>query len=355
MRSDQAAPVVLFICRSNAGKSQMAEAITRQIAGAAIEAHSAGTHPKRDVNELSAQIVAESGADLSAAVPTDIDPELLRTADRVIILGDEAQIDPVAGMRAPIERWSTVEPSRDGIDGADRMRLIRDDITDRVVSLVMELTGQPPEHAQRYQQVVADLTDRFEGVFTEPEVRAAVRHAHAGLAVSNRVPAYLPVLVERFAKEILTARATATGRQSTPLPRLLFVCVHNAGRSQLAAAMAKHLSGGRVNVQSAGSQPIGEVNPLALEVLRERGIPAPDAYPKPLTDDILRAADVVITMGCGDECPFLPGKRYEDWPVADPAGADLAAVRRIADDIQIRVTTLLSQVLHRQPSGAGTS
>ncbi|WP_134325199.1 three-helix bundle dimerization domain-containing protein [Cumulibacter soli] len=345
MTSSRHTPIVLFLCVSNAGKSQMAEAIARQIAGRAIDARSAGTSPKTTVNELSARVVAESGADMATAHPKAIDADLLRAADRVVLLGTEVELAPVDGMRGQLERWPIVEPSHEGIDGIDRMRLIRDDINDRVVSLVMDVTGQPPEQARRYQQIVADLVDRFEGVFTEVEVRAAVRQAHAALAITSRIPAYLPVLVERFATDLLGAKAVASGRRPTPLPRLLFVCVHNAGRSQIAAALAKHLSGARVNVQSAGSRPIGSVNPVALEVLAERGIPAPDAFPKPLTDDVLHAADVVVTMGCGDECPYVPGKRYEDWPVADPDGADLETVRRITDDIQIRVTQLLAEVL----------
>ena len=345
MTATSPASLVLYVCVSNAGKSQMAEAITRQIAGTAVDARSAGTAPKTSVNELSASVVAESGADMSHAHPKGIDPELLRSAERVVLLGNEADVAPIDGMRARIERWPVVEPSDDGIDGIDRMRMIRDDIAERVIALVMELTEQPSGQAQRYRQVIADLTERFEGVFTGADVLAAVRQAHAALVVNSRIRTYLPILVERFAVDLLEAKAIAAGRRHTHLPRLLFICVHNAGRSQIAAALAKHLSGGRVNVQSAGSRPTGSVNPVALQVLAERGVPAPDAFPKPLTDDVLRAADVVVTMGCGDECLVVPGRRYEDWAVADPDGADLQTVRQIADDIQIRVTQLLSDVL----------
>lgn len=340
-------PTVLYICVSNAGKSQMAEALTRQIAGDSVRAHSAGTHPKSSVNQESAAAVAESGADMSNATPAPIDPELLRTADRVIVLGSDAQVPSAPGMTAEIERWAISEPTSDGIHGAARMRIIRDEITAKVVDLVMELTGQPAAHASRYQQVIADLTARFEGVFTDSEVRAATRQAHAALAPTSKIPTFLPILVERFATKVLASRAHTSGRSASPHPRILFVCVHNAGRSQIAAALAHHLSGGRVNAQSAGSRPVGKVNEVALEVLAERGVPIPDAYPKPLIDSVLQAADVVITMGCGDECPVVPGKRYEDWPVADPLGADLNGVREITDDIQIRVTKLLGELLNR--------
>lgn len=344
-------PSVLFVCVSNAGKSQMAEALGRQMAGTAIDFHSAGTKPKDQVNVQSVEAVAESGADMSRARPKPVDPQLLRDADRVIILGEDAQVEPVDGMRAPIERWVTDEPSTRGIDGIERMRLVRDDIASRVSSLVLELTGQPRSNDARYEKLIDDLADRYEGVFTEDDVRSAVREAHSGLLPGVRVTQYLPVLVERFAGELLTAKAQADGRAAKPFPQLLFICVHNAGRSQIAAAMAKHLSAGKVKVRSAGSQPTGEINPVALEVLTERGIPVPDAYPKPLTDDVLRASDVVITMGCGDTCPVLPGKRYEDWQVADPAGADIETVRRIADDIQVRVTQLLAELRPATPAG----
>ncbi|HNQ07615.1 MAG TPA: heat-shock protein HtpX [Tetrasphaera sp.] len=113
----------------------------------------------------------------------------------------------------------------------------------------------------------------------------------------------------------------------------------------MAAALAEHLSARRVHVRSAGSAPTGEINPMVVEVLKERGIALGTAYPKPLSDSVVRAADVIITMGCGDSCPIFPGKRYEDWQVADPAGAPIEAVREIRDDIQARVTTLLRQIL----------
>lgn len=123
------------------------------------------------------------------------------------------------------------------------------------------------------------------------------------------------------------------------------VCVHNAGRSQMAAALAEHLSARRVHVRSAGSAPTGELNPVVVQALAERGVSLDAAYPKPLSDDVVRAADVIVTMGCGDACPIFPGKRYEDWEVADPAGQPLEVVREIRDQIQERVTTLLREVL----------
>ena len=125
------------------------------------------------------------------------------------------------------------------------------------------------------------------------------------------------------------------------IPEVLFVCVHNAGRSQMAAALLNQRAAGRVSVRSAGSEPASELNPRVVEAMREMGIDISQEFPKPLTDEFVRAADVVITMGCGDACPIYPGKRYEDWELDDPAGQDLQAVRRIRDEIDARVKRLL--------------
>ena len=128
-------------------------------------------------------------------------------------------------------------------------------------------------------------------------------------------------------------------------PEVLFVCVHNAGRSQMAAGLLKLRSGGRVQVRSAGSTPAEEINPNAVIALEELGVDMSEAFPKPLTDEVVRAADVVITMGCGDACPIYPGKRYEDWSLDDPAGQDLETVRRIRGEIDARVQALVAELL----------
>jgi protein-tyrosine-phosphatase len=128
-------------------------------------------------------------------------------------------------------------------------------------------------------------------------------------------------------------------------PEVLFVCVHNSGRSQMAAALLDAKSEGRVRVRSAGSAPAEAINPLVVEVMSESGLDLTKAFPKRLTDDAVRAADVVITMGCGDACPVYPGKQYEDWQVEDPAGKDAQTVRRIRDDIARRVDRLLAGLM----------
>lgn len=130
----------------------------------------------------------------------------------------------------------------------------------------------------------------------------------------------------------------------TDTPAVLFVCVHNAGRSQMAAGYLRHLAGDRVEVFSAGSEPAEHVNPVAVQAMAEAGIDITGEQPKVLTTDSVRHADVVITMGCGDACPVFPGKRYEDWELTDPAGQPLDAVRPIRDDIRRRVATLVAEL-----------
>ncbi|MGI8564013.1 MAG: arsenate reductase ArsC [Candidatus Dormibacter sp.] len=135
------------------------------------------------------------------------------------------------------------------------------------------------------------------------------------------------------------------------VPEVLFVCVHNAGRSQMAAGLLDHHAQGRVHVRSAGSTPANEINPAAVEAMREVGIDLSQEFPKPLTDEFVTTADVVITMGCGDACPIYPGKRYEEWDLEDPAGKTLPEVRRIRDQIDRRVSELVTQLVEApQPS-----
>ena len=130
----------------------------------------------------------------------------------------------------------------------------------------------------------------------------------------------------------------------TSTPTVLFVCVHNAGRSQMAAGYLQHLAGDRIDVRSAGSEPKDQINPIAVEAMREEGIDITANTPKLLTVDAVREADVVITMGCGDACPIFPGKRYEDWQLDDPAGQSIDAVRPIRDDIRVRVDALITSL-----------
>lgn len=131
----------------------------------------------------------------------------------------------------------------------------------------------------------------------------------------------------------------------TDKPSVLFVCVHNAGRSQMAAGFLREIGGERIEVRSAGSMPADQINPMAVDAMAEVGVDITAEQPKVLTTDAVQASDVVITMGCGDACPIFPGKRYEDWELDDPAGQGLDAVRPIRDDIRGRVETLVSELL----------
>lgn len=273
-------PSVLFVCVKNGGKSQMAAALMRQHAGDTVEVHSAGTQPGGELNALSAAVLTEMGAELTGEYPKPLDAALLQHVDRVIVLGDEAQVVPVSGMTAPVDTWQLDEPSIRGVEGIERMRLVRDEIDDRVQHLLTELRVSP-----------------------------------------------------------------------LPRPSVLFVCVHNAGRSQMAAAYLERLSGGTIEVRSAGSAPADGLNPMAVAAMAEDGIDITTATPKILTPESVQTSDVVITMGCGDVCPVYPGKRYEDWALEDPAGQSLETVRRIRDDIKSRVTQLIDE-LTSEPKAA---
>lgn len=191
---------------------------------------------------------------------------------------------------------------------------------------------------------VEDLSARFSGMVSAETVERMVFESYAALGRTARVKTHVPVLACRFATSRLTALAQAKGVLAKEAPEVLFICVQNAGRSQIAAAMVEHFSEGRVHVRSAGSMPADTVDPVVLDVLSTRGMVVTDAFPKPLTDDVVQAADVVITMGCGDACPIYPGKRYLDWAVADPAGQDRDAVDAIASDIETRVRGLLAEL-----------
>jgi protein-tyrosine-phosphatase len=149
---------------------------------------------------------------------------------------------------------------------------------------------------------------------------------------------------ERFARQRLQALARVEGKASDGLPIVLFLCVHNAGRSQMALGWFNHLAGDRAVAWSGGSEPGNEVNPAAVAAMAEVGIDIATEFPKPWTDEIVQAADVVVTMGCGDACPLFPGKRYEDWVLEDPAGMGIAAVRPIRDEIARRVRELLASL-----------
>jgi protein-tyrosine-phosphatase len=155
---------------------------------------------------------------------------------------------------------------------------------------------------------------------------------------------FLPLMAERFARQRLEALAKMAGKANDALPIVLFLCTHNAGRSQMALGWFNRLAEGRAVAWSGGSEPAAELNPAAVQAMAEVGIDITEEFPKPWTGEIVQAADVVVTMGCGDACPIFPGKRYADWTLDDPAGQDLEAVRPIRDEIERRVRDLLGSL-----------
>lgn len=188
------------------------------------------------------------------------------------------------------------------------------------------------------------LAGQFAGMVGSETAERVVFESYAALARTATVTTHLPNLAEKFARERLTALAQSKGLIAKPVPEVLYVCVQNSGRSQMAAALTRHLGGDRIHVRSAGSQPGEALLGAVVDVLREIGVDVGEEFPKPLTDDVVRAADAVITMGCGDACPVYPGKRYLDWTLDDPAELDLDGIRAVRDDIRHRVEQLLVEL-----------
>jgi arsenate reductase len=200
------------------------------------------------------------------------------------------------------------------------------------------ITRSQIEHAAH------ELHEEFAGIFSEETIGRYIAES-SDLLSNARITAFVPLLIHRFARERLRALAQTQGGLEKEQPEVLFVCVHNAGRSQMAAGLVELRSGGRIHVRSAGSAPADEINPAVVEAMREVGVDMAQEFPKPLTDEVVHAADVVVTMGCGDACPVYPGKRYEDWDLDDPAGLDLESVRPIRDEIDARVQQLVAELL----------
>ncbi|MEN3271854.1 MAG: hypothetical protein V7636_615 [Actinomycetota bacterium] len=195
------------------------------------------------------------------------------------------------------------------------------------------------------------LATRFKGVFASETIERLLHESYDLLAATSRIATYLPLLTERFAGDRLRALARNQGAIVTDVPEILVVCTHNAGRSVAARVLLDHYGAGRVIVRSAGSAPGEEINPAVAEILTERGLDVSKEFPKPLTDEAARAADILITMGCGDACPVFPGKRYLDWELTDPAGKSINEVRPIVDEIERRVKALLAELGVRADGG----
>lgn len=194
------------------------------------------------------------------------------------------------------------------------------------------------------RRIADQLAQRFRSTFSQNTVHRYVAESFDELTSRSHVSRHLPMLTNRLATERLSSVAAARGISLRAVPSILFVCVHNAGRSQMAMAWARELAGDLVTVESAGSAPMSSIHAPVLEYLSEVGLEVPRRTPKALTTDLVRAADVIVTMGCGDACPVIPGRRYFDWEVSDPVGRPVEEIRVIAEDIRARVDALLVEL-----------
>lgn len=197
------------------------------------------------------------------------------------------------------------------------------------------------DHRLALRTAATRLGDEFAGIYGAETIERFLQTSYDQFVAKSTIPNFLPLLAERFARQRLTALARVEGLRHDGRPVVLFLCVHNSGRSQMALGFFHRLSEGRAIAWSGGSEPASEVNPAAVAAMAERGIDISGEFPKPWTDEVVRAADVVVTMGCGDACPIFPGKRYEDWTLDDPAGKDLEHIRPIRDEIERRVRHLI--------------
>jgi Protein-tyrosine-phosphatase len=207
----------------------------------------------------------------------------------------------------------------------------------------------PIDQRLALKTAAANLAREFDGTFGAETIERFLHSSYDEFAGRAAVLNFLPLLAERFARQRLHALAKVEGSAATGTPVVLFLCTHNAGRSQMALGFFNHIAAGRAIAWSGGSEPGTSVNPSAVAAMAERGIDISSEYPKPWTDEVVRAADVVITMGCGDACPVFPGRRYEEWILDDPNGLDVAAVRPIRDEIERRVRALIDELVPATP------
>jgi protein-tyrosine-phosphatase len=206
------------------------------------------------------------------------------------------------------------------------------------------MANDSTSHSTELAQVVDRLAAQYAGTFDRATVTRFVESSYDQLAGTASTMAFVPLLAERFARQRLDAAARNASPEDGAPPVVLFLCVHNAGRSQMALGWLNHLAHGRAVGWSGGSEPGNEVNPSAVKAMAEVGIDITGEFPKPWTEEIVRAADVVVTMGCGDTCPYYPGTRYVDWQLDDPAGMGVEAVRPIRDAIRAHVESLLTEL-----------
>jgi arsenate reductase len=211
------------------------------------------------------------------------------------------------------------------------------------MSVVDPLGAAPVEMRPLIRASADRLRTDFAGVFGEETIQRFMAESWESLQ-GAKVAAFVPLFVERFTRQRLRALARVEGKSTDTRPMVVFLCVQNAGRSQMAAGWLQHLAGDEVEVFSGGSNPASEVNPAAIAAMAEIGIDISSEFPKPWTDEVVQAANVVVTMGCGDSCPIFPGTRYMDWEVGDPAGLPVEQVRPIRDEIGERVRGVMAEL-----------
>lgn len=208
----------------------------------------------------------------------------------------------------------------------------------------MSVTLTTAEQLQ-VRQAAERLQRQFAGSLNTETIERFMNDSLDALTERAKTSTWIPLLAERFARDRLRAQVRLESDETSLSPSILFLCVHNAGRSQMAAGWARKLAGDRVDVFSGGSEPADQVNHAAVEAMAEVGINISGEIPQPWADEIVRAADVIVTMGCGDACPVYPGKRYVDWEIDDPSGKTVEEVRPIRDELEVRVRGLLAELV----------
>lgn len=297
---------------------------------------------------------------LGDATRAEIARLLLEAADHALTVGRLAEA--LALSQPTVSHHMRVLREGGIVEREPRGREVWYSLPESVASRIQEWSpavGDSSMSGALLGRIIDDLTTRFAGTFSRETVQGVVLDSYDLLRARSGEARALPSATAQFAADRLSAHglmaargaaeddsASRSGAREPGLPiEVLFVCVQNAGRSQLAAAIMRHLGGDRVRVRTAGSAPIDFIRPVVVTALDEIGVPLGGEFPKPLTDDVVRASDVIVTMGCGDACPVYPGRRYLDWSVSDPAGQSLDRVRGIRDDIDARVRALLDEIL----------
>ena len=302
--------------------------------------------PSEDLSDReNAERTARSARALTDPTRLQILGLIVGSADGRALVG---QLADRLGLRQPtVSHHVRVMAEQGVLDRDQQGRVVWYSVRPDRLPEVLELlhsAPMPTEGSAVLRRIADDLSFRFRGTFSPETVDRYVRESYDLLASKAHISRYLPSLTGRFAADRLRALGTAEREHATGAPEVLFVCVQNAGRSQMASAILRFLAGERVQVRTAGSSPAAAVNPIVQRVLDEIGVPLAGEYPKPLTDEVVRASDYVITMGCGDACPVYPGRTYLDWDLPDPVGKPLDEVRAIRDDIYDRVRDLVTEI-----------